>query len=90
MISHDDILSEIGKELDYLLAEAPEHLSEKACKAIRQESIANTKHVLDALTAKELQSAGAFERFVQTTLAEVRMRMHEGARSISSERSTSQ
>ena len=76
MISRDDILSEIEKELEYLLAEAPEHLSEKARKAIRQESLANTRHVLDTLTAKELQSAGAFDRFLENTLAQARMRMH--------------
>ena len=72
----EDILAEIGKELDDLLADAPEHLSESARKAIRQESIRHTKRVLDALTTRELQSAGAYERFVQSTLAEARMRMH--------------
>lgn len=47
MILRDDILSEIEKELDYLLAEASEHLSAKARKAIRAESIGHAKHVLD-------------------------------------------
>ena len=76
MICRDDIISEVEKELDDLLAEASEHLSETALKAIKEESISYTKHVLDALTTQELQSAGAFNRFLESTLAEARMRMH--------------
>lgn len=80
MICRDDIISEVEKELDDLLAEASEHLSETALKAIKEESIGYTKHVLDALTTQELQSAGAFNRFLESTLAEARMRMHERCR----------
>ena len=76
MICRDDIISEVEKELDDLLAAAPESLSETALKAIKEESINDTKRVLDALTTQELQSAGAYNRFLESTLAQARMRMH--------------
>jgi hypothetical protein len=76
MICRDDIISEVEKELDDLLAAAPETLSEVALKAIKEESIGYTKHVLNALTSQELQSAGAYNRFLENVLAQTRMRMH--------------
>jgi hypothetical protein len=74
MISRDDILSAAEKELDDLLTDA--HLSETTLKTIKAESTGSTQRVLYALTTEELQSAGAFEQFMQTTLAEARMKMH--------------
>jgi hypothetical protein len=76
MICRDDIISDVEKELDDLLADAPNNLSAKALKAIKEESINDTKRVLDALTTQELQSAGAYNRFLESTLAQARMRMH--------------
>jgi hypothetical protein len=76
MISRDDILSEMEKELDELLTDAPANSSPKILKAIKEESINDTKRVLDALTTQELQSAGAYNRFLESTLAQARMRMH--------------
>ena len=76
MIDRQDIISEVEKELDDLLADAPNYLSAKALKAIKEESINDTKRVLDALTTQELQSAGAYNRFLESTLAQARMRMH--------------
>ena len=76
MTSRDDILPELEKELDDLLADAPANLSESALKSIQAESIGYAGHVLNALTTQELQSAGAFNRFVESTLAHARMRMH--------------
>ena len=76
MICRDDIISEVEKELDDLLASAPETLSATALKAIKEESINYTKHVLNSLTTKELQSAGAYNRFLESTLAQARLRMH--------------
>ena len=76
MISRDDILSEVEKKLDDLLAEAPEKFPESALKTIKAESLGYTKHILDALTTQELQSAGAYNRFVESTLAHARMKMH--------------
>lgn len=77
MICRDAIISEVEKELDDLLAAAPENLSETALKAIKEDSINYTKHVLNSLTTKELQSAGAYHRFLENMLAQARMRMHE-------------
>ena len=76
MICRDDIISEVDKELDDLLAAARETLSETSLKAIKEESIGYTKHVLNSLTTRELQSAGAYNRFLESTLAQARMRMH--------------
>jgi hypothetical protein len=76
MISRDDIMSAVEKEFDDLLTGAPENLSAKVLKAIKEESINHTKRLLDALTTQELQSAGAYNRFLENTLAQARMRMH--------------
>ena len=76
MISRAEILSETEKELDDLMAGAPEKLSETARRAIRDEAIRHTKKVLASLTNTELQSESAYERFVQSTLAEARMKIH--------------
>ena len=76
MICRDDIISEVEKELDDLLAAAPETLSETVQKAIKEESIGYTKHVLNSLTTKELQSAGAYNRFLENVLAQAQMWMH--------------
>jgi hypothetical protein len=76
MICREDILAEVEKELDDLLTTAPENLSETTLKAIKDESIGDAKHILNALTTQELQSAGAYNRFVENMLAQVRMRMH--------------
>ena len=79
MIYRDDIRAQIETELDNLLAGAPESLSEDARKNIKNDLLGYTQHVLDALTTEELQSARAYERFVETTLAEARVRMRRRA-----------
>ena len=76
MILREDILSELEKELGDLLADAPANLSESALKSIHVESISYAEHVLNALTTQNLQNAGAFNRFVESTLAHARMKMH--------------
>ena len=76
MILREDILAELEKELGDLLADAPADLSESTLKNIKAQSIGYAEHVLNALTTQELQSAGAFTRFVESTLAQARMRMH--------------
>ena len=76
MISREDILAELEKELGDLLADAPANLSESALKSIQAESIGYAEHVLNALTTQELQSAGAYYRFLENMLAQARMRMH--------------
>jgi hypothetical protein len=76
MILREDILSELEKELGDLLADAPANLSESALTSIQAESIGYAEHVLNALTIQEFQSAGAYYRFLENTLAHARMRMH--------------
>ena len=73
MIERQDILSELEKELDYLLAATPDDL---ARRAIREDALGHTQRVLNALTIQDLQSAGAYNRFLENTLAQARMRMH--------------
>jgi len=73
MIERQDILSELEKELDYLLAATPDDL---ARRAIREDALGHTQRVLNALTIQELQSASAYNRFLENTLAQARMRMH--------------
>ena len=77
MTQRNDIVGEIEKELDDLLAEAPEHLSESTLKSLRDEFVAFIYHVLNALTTQKLQSAGAYNRFLENLRAEARMKMHE-------------
>ena len=55
MILREDILSEVERELDDILADAPANLSESALKSIQAESIGHAEHVLNALTTQELQ-----------------------------------
>jgi hypothetical protein len=76
MIHRDDIVAAVEQELDDLLATAPENLSEAGLKAIREESIAHSEHVLGSLSFTELQSPLALKRFIETTVAQARMRMH--------------
>lgn len=80
MISCEALLVEIGEELDNLLAAAPGNLSAGDLQAIKEEAIGDTRRVLDALTTQELQSPLAYNRFLQNTLAQARMRMHERRR----------
>jgi hypothetical protein len=76
MVCREDVLAEIEKELDYLLAEAPESLPEAALREIKEESVSYTRHILDALSSKELESPLALERFIETTVAQARLSMH--------------
>jgi hypothetical protein len=76
VILREHILTELEKELGDLLADAPANLSESALPSIQAESIGYAEHVLNALTTQELQSAGAYNRFLENTLAQARMKMH--------------
>jgi hypothetical protein len=49
----------LHKRIDDVLAWAPDGLTEKDRKAVRDEVIAQTRHVTDALTTAELQNEGA-------------------------------
>lgn len=75
-MDRQEIIDAIEQELDDMLADAPERLSESGRTSIRGEYSAYAKRVVDSLSKDELASQNAFERFVQTTLAEARMQMH--------------
>jgi hypothetical protein len=67
-----EIVSDLEYEIDDALAWAPGSLTEKDRKAIRDEVIAQTRHVTDALTTKELQNEGARRAYTCGALATVR------------------
>ena len=59
-------------EINDVLAWAPDSLTEKDRKSIRDEVIAQTRHVTDALTLAELQNEGARRAYTCGALATVR------------------
>jgi len=77
MIYPADILSQVALELEYVLAEASKTLSQAARKEIKSEFSEYTQQVLDALSREELQSGPALDRFIESTLAQARMRMRQ-------------
>jgi hypothetical protein len=76
MIDRQSIMIEIEGELDQMLANAPGRKSDAFRKEVREEFVAYSQRVLDALSSEELQSTSAYERFIETTLAQARMRLH--------------
>jgi hypothetical protein len=54
-----EIVSDVEQEIDDVLMWAPDNLTADDRKAIRDEVIAQTRHVTDALTTVELQNEGA-------------------------------
>ena len=60
------------KRIDDVLAWAPDGLTEKDRKAVRDEVIAQTRHVTDALTTAELQNEGARRAYTCGAVATVR------------------
>lgn len=69
------IITAIEQELDEMLADSPDYVSESKRKDIKEECKAYAKRVVESLSIEELASQSAFERFVQSTLAEARMQM---------------
>ena len=67
-----EIVSDVEQEIDDVLACAPDTLTEKDRKAIRDEVIAQTRHVTDALTLAELQNEGARRAYTCGALATTR------------------
>lgn len=77
MTPREQLQAEVEVEIDNVLGEAPESLSEVARQEIRDEFVLYTGLIFDALSKEELGSQSAFEAFVISTLAQVRMRVHE-------------
>ena len=67
-----EILADVEYEIDDVLTWAPDSLTEKDRKAIRDEVIAQTRHVTDALTTEELQNEGARRAYTCGAVATVR------------------
>ena len=67
-----EIVSDVEQEIDDVLACAPDTLTEKDRKAVRDEVIAQAWHVTDALTTAELQNGGARRAYTCGAVATVR------------------
>jgi len=67
----------IEQEIDDLLAEAPEALSEDGRKAIRDECLEYANRVLDALSSDELANLLRLDDFIVSLKAQATMRIHE-------------
>ena len=68
----NEIVADVEYEINDVLAWAPDSLTEKDRKSIRDEVIAQTRHVTDALTLAELQNEGARRAYTCGALATVR------------------
>ena len=68
LATRDDVLAELESELDVMLADAPESVTESTRKNIKNESLAYGRRVLDSLSSAELGSEAARQRFLITTL----------------------
>ena len=75
MISREDVLSELENELDLMLADVPESVSQGTRNAIRAEALGYARRVVNSLSNEELQSEGARQRFLLTTLRDAERRM---------------
>ena len=71
-----EIVSDLEYEIDDALAWAPGSLTEKDRKAIRDEVIAQTRHVTDGLTTEELQNDGARRAYTCGAVATARYLMN--------------
>ena len=67
-----EIVADVAQEIDDVLAWAPDGLTEKDRKAVRDEVIAQTRHVTDALTTAELQNEGARRAYTCGAVATLR------------------
>lgn len=63
----EDVLRELQEELDYLLAAAPETVTQSTRKSIKGESMVYAKRVVDSLTAAELESETARHLYIEET-----------------------
>jgi hypothetical protein len=67
-----EIVADLEQEIDDVLVWAPDTLTEKDRKAIRDQVIAQTRHVTDALTTEELQNQGARRAYTCGAVATTR------------------
>ena len=67
-----EIVADVEYEINDLLAWAPEGLTERDRKAIRDEAMAQTRLVTDALSTEELQNEGARRAYTCGAVATAR------------------
>jgi hypothetical protein len=67
-----EIVTDLEQEIDEMLAWAPDSLTAKDRKAIRDEVIAQTRLVMDALSTEELQNEGARRAYTCGAVATAR------------------
>ena len=67
-----EIVADVEQEIDDVLAWAPDNLTEKERKAIRDEVMAQARRVTDALSTAELQNEGARRAYTCGAVATVR------------------
>ena len=75
MTIREEVLAEIENELDLMLADAPESISQSTRTTTKNEALAYAKRVLNSLSTAELQSEGARQRFLLTTVRDAERRM---------------
>ena len=80
-MTRQDIIDAIEEGIDLLISDAPEYLSEAGRNSIKEEFTEYVRRVVESLSKDELASETAFERFMETTLAEARRQMRIGQRS---------
>jgi hypothetical protein len=68
----NEIVADVEQEIDDALAWAPDNLTEKQRKAIRDEVMAQTRRVTDALSTEELQNEGARRAYTCGAVATAR------------------
>ncbi len=68
------ILAGISMDVEDELA--GENISDVAQKKIRNELVAEAKHVLESLSLEELRSGCALDRFQKTMLEHARLKLH--------------
>ena len=74
-ISRQEVLTDLEEQLDEMLSDAPETVSESTRKAIKDEALAYARRVLGSLSSAELRSETARQRFMITTLRDAERRM---------------
>jgi len=67
-----EIVADVVEEIDDVLAWAPDSLTEQDRKAIRDQVIAETRHVTEALSMAELQNEGARRAYTCGAVATAR------------------
>jgi hypothetical protein len=74
-----DILQQVRYEIqEAILLTAPEAWPRDACEAVEEAVLAETRMILDALSATELQSAGALRIHIGRAIAETKRLVHLG------------